>query len=60
MKDFNIEAFVVACIVILCLLGFSFLVLLVNEYSYILQVKLVAVLLLVAIGHSFYNHAKKF
>jgi len=60
MKDFNIEAFVVACIVILCLLGFSFLVLLVNEYSYILQVKLIALVSLLAIGHSFYNHAKKF
>ena len=60
MKGFNIEAFVVACIVILCLLGISFIVLLIDQYSYMVQVKLIALVSRLAIGHSFYNHAKKF
>jgi hypothetical protein len=41
-------------------LGFSFLVILVKEYSYILQVQALAILGLVFIGHKLYNHFKSF
>lgn len=60
MKKFDPTAFLSTIFVILALLGFSFLVILVKEYSYILQVQALAILGLVFIGHKLYNHFKSF
>jgi len=60
MKDFNPIAFASTCLIILALLGFSFLAILVKEYSYIVQVQALAVLGLTFLGHRLYNHFKSF
>ena len=55
----QIRSFITALIIILAVLGFSFLVILLRDNFEIFQVKLIAITILLFIGHASYNVAKK-
>jgi hypothetical protein len=55
----EIRSFITALIIILAVLGFSFLVILLRDNFEIFQVKLIAIIILLFIGHISYNTAKK-
>lgn len=57
MNEFS--SLITAFIIILAILGFSFLVILLRDNFEIFQVKLITIDLLMLIGHSTYNAAKK-
>jgi hypothetical protein len=55
----QIRSFITALIIILAVLGFSFLVILLRDNFDIFQVKLITIVLLTLVGHLTYNTAKK-
>jgi len=55
----QIRSFITALIIILAVLGFSFLIILLRDNFEIFQVKLIVVTILLFIGHISYNTAKK-
>jgi hypothetical protein len=55
----QIRSFITALIIILAVLGFSFIAILLRDNFEIFQVKLIAITILLFIGHASYNVAKK-
>ena len=55
----EIRSLITAGLIILAILGFSFIVILLRDNFDIFQVKLIAITLLLFIGHASYNVAKK-
>lgn len=55
----EIRSLITAILIILAILGFSFLVILLRDNFEIFQVKLITIVLLLFIGHATYNTAKK-
>ena len=55
----EIRSFITALIMVLAILGFSFIAILLRDNFEIFQVKLIVVTVLLFIGHVSYNTAKK-
>ena len=55
----EIRSLITALIIVLAVLGFSFIAVLLRDNFDVFQVKLIAITLLLFIGHSSYNVAKK-
>ncbi len=55
----EIRSFITALIMVLAVLGFSFIAILLRDNFEIFQVKLIVVTVLLFIGHVSYNTAKK-
>jgi len=55
----ELRSLLTAILIILAILGFSFLVILLRDNFDIFQVKLITLILLLFIGHATYNTAKK-
>ena len=55
----ELRSLITALLIILAILGFSFLVILLRDNFDIFQVKLITIVLLTLVGHLTYNTAKK-
>ena len=55
----EIRSLITAILIVLSVLGFSFLVILLRDNFEIFQVKLIVAVLILFIGHATYNTAKK-
>lgn len=55
----EIRSLITAILIILAVLGFSFVVILLRDNFEIFQVKLIVAVLILFIGHATYNTAKK-
>lgn len=60
MKKFDPIAFASTILIILALIGFSFLSILAEEHFDILQVKLIVIVSLLFLGHKLYDYFKTF